>query len=260
MTLKRMSLACLTCTVLMLSAVAWADDAPNVDDLIAKYLKAIGGKDKLTAIKTMKATGKSTFGGGMEAPMVMEHKRPNKVRMEFQFQGMTGTQAFDGKDAWMVMPFAGKPDAEKMPDDQRKEFEDQADIDGALVDYKTKGHKVEFVAKEDFGGKPAYAVKVSKKNGIIETHYLDAEKYLPVGMKSKRNMGGMEVEVEIGFGNYKEAGGVLMAHTIEQRMGGSTTPAMSINIEKMEINIDLPDNRFTMPETKKAEPAPEKKD
>src|SRR5262249_33898403 len=82
--------------------------AGTADEVIAKYVKAEGGLDKIRSIKTIHMTGKSVMGQGMEMPLVRYAKRPNKMRVEFTFQGMTGVQAFDGTSAWGVMPFAGK--------------------------------------------------------------------------------------------------------------------------------------------------------
>ena len=75
-------------------------------------------------------------------------KRPNKSRTEFTVQGMTGMQAYDGKNAWMVMPFMGKKDPEAMPAEGTKLVAEESDFDGPLVDWKEKGHKVELVGKE----------------------------------------------------------------------------------------------------------------
>src|SRR5262245_39577232 len=116
--------------------------AQTVDELVAKNIQARGGTDKIKAMKTARTTGKMVMGQGMEAPFVMMEKRPNLTRMEFTFQGMTGIQAYDGKNGWGLMPFMGKKEPEAVPDDQRQLMEEQADMDGPLVDYKTKGHKV----------------------------------------------------------------------------------------------------------------------
>ena len=56
------------------SATAWAQTA---DDIIAKHEKAMGGKDKIKAVKTERVTGKMVMGQGMEAPFTMEMARPN---------------------------------------------------------------------------------------------------------------------------------------------------------------------------------------
>src|SRR5690242_6721848 len=64
-------------------AAATAAADPTADDLIAKYVAKIGGADKLQAIKTLKKSGKFTGGGGFEAKVVEENKRPSMVRQEF---------------------------------------------------------------------------------------------------------------------------------------------------------------------------------
>ena len=123
------------------SAAAWSQTA---DEIIDKHLQAIGGKDKLKAVQSERITGKMVMGQGMEAPFTMELSRPNKMRMEFTLQGMTGVQAFDGKTAWAVMPFMGKTEPEAMPSEETKKMEEQADMDGLLLDYKQHGRTVEY--------------------------------------------------------------------------------------------------------------------
>ena len=49
--------------------------------------------------------GKFNGGGGFEAKVVEENKRPNMVRQEFSFQGMTAVNAYDGKTGWKIDPF-----------------------------------------------------------------------------------------------------------------------------------------------------------
>ncbi len=240
------------CILVCWQVPAKADEPTTVDEVIARYLEAIGGRDKLDAVKSMKMTGKVLMHGGMEIPMTAEIKRPNKMRMDFTFQGMTGTQAYDGKNGWSIMPFAGKTDPEKMSPDQVKLMEDQADIDGPLVDYKKKGHKVELIGKEDLEGTEVYKLKVTKKGGDIEHHFLDAEYFLPIKVKGKRKIMGTEVEFETTLGDYKEVNGLLLAYSIEQR-GGDMGPGSTINFEKVEVNVDITDDRFVMPEIKKEE-------
>ena len=122
--------------------------AQTADEIVAKYVQARGGMDKLKAVKSVRMTGKMMMGPGMEAPMVLEIQRPDKMRMEFTVQGMTGVQAYDGKVGWIVMPFMGKKDPEAVPAEDVKDFQEQSDIDGPLVDYKAKGKQVELLGKE----------------------------------------------------------------------------------------------------------------
>src|SRR5690349_16917839 len=146
---------------LVLAAAALAVLAPAVyaetlDEILAKHWEAEGGLAKIQAVKTYRYTGKMAMGGGMEAPFVMEKKRPNSMRLEFTVQGMTGVQAYDGKMGWAVMPFMGKKDPEAMPAEMQKQVEQQSEFDEPYLDWKEKGHQLELIGKEDLDGTPAW--------------------------------------------------------------------------------------------------------
>lgn len=224
----------------------------SVDDVIAKYLEARGGYTAIKAVSTARMTGKMNMGGGMEAPFTLELKRPGKVRMDFTMQGMTGTQAYDGTTGWFVMPFMGKTTPEKMGDDQLSMLKEQSDFDGPLVDSKEKGHSVELVGKEDVDGTEAYKLKVTRADGNVGYSYLDAEQFLEFKAEAKRNIPNMgEVSATTIYGDFKEVGGLLFFHSIEQIFEGAPASQV-ITFDKIELDVDLPDDRFAMP----AAPAP----
>jgi outer membrane lipoprotein-sorting protein len=168
--------------------------------------------------------------------------------MEFTFQGMTGMQVYDGKTAWMSMPFMGKKEPEVMPPDQAKMAHEQADFDGPLMDYKAKGHTVELVGKEQVEGADAYKLKLTLKEGGVRHIYLDAETYLEIKMESKRMMNGTEVETESYLSDYKEVDGLMMAHVMESGPKGSPQ-RQKLVIEKVELNPEISDTIFAMPAT-----------
>jgi outer membrane lipoprotein-sorting protein len=237
-----------------------AVQAQTADEIINKNLEARGGKDKIKAVQTARMTGKLVMGQGMEAPITMELARPNKMRMEFTLQGMTGIQAYDGKSGWSVMPFMGKTEPEKMSDDDIKQAEDMADMDGLLVDYKEKGHQVEYVGKEDVEGTPAHKLKVTKKNGDVVNVYIDAESYMEIKDAGKVKVRGQEIEGQTVFGDFKKVDGIVYPFSIEQK--SSAGPGgMTISISKIEVNPTVDASRFAMPAAKPAaKPAEEKKD
>jgi outer membrane lipoprotein-sorting protein len=238
----------------LMSSAAWAQTA---DELIEKNIQARGGREKLAAIKTLRMTGKMTMGPGMEAPFVQELSRPNKVRVEFTFQGMTGIQTYDGKEGWALMPFMGKTEPEAVPADQLKTMDEQADLDGLLVDYKDKGHQVEYAGKEDLEGTPAHKLKITKKDGDVAYLWLDAEHFLEMKIAGKTKVRDQEVEGETVFGDYKEVGGVIFPHSIENRAVGMPG-GMTITVDKVEVNPELTDDRFAKPQAAKgAAPKPQ---
>jgi len=232
--------------------------AQTVDEIIAKNIEARGGKDKLAAVKTARATGRMTVGPGTEAPFVILWKRPAMVRMEFTIQGMTGIQAFDGSTGWSVMPFMGSTDPEKMSEEDMKNIMDTADWEGPLVDYKTKGHKVELLGKETLEGTPVWKIQVTKKSGDVEINYLDAEAFLEIKQEGKRKVRGQEMEFETSVGDYKAIEGLMLAHSMESKAKGMPI-VQTMTIDKIEINPDLLDASCKMPEAKPATQEPAKK-
>jgi hypothetical protein len=246
--MKKLSLS--VCA-LFLAVSAFAQTA---DEIVEKHIKAMGGMDKIKAVQTVKATGKMKM-GPMEVPITLTKARPESVRMDFTVQGMTGSQAYDGTTGWAVMPFMGKKEPEKMSDDMLKAIKEEADFDGSLVDYKTKGNTVEYLGKVDVEGSPAYKLKVVTKNGTESIDYLDADSYLVIKSEGKRKVQGQEMESESVIGDYKDVGGVMYPHSIQSHPKGAPEgQGQSITIEKYEINSKVDNAVFKMPEVKKEEP------
>jgi len=238
--------------VIAVGASLWAGavQAQTLDEILAKNYQARGGLERITSVSSARITGTMSMGGGMEAPFVWQWKRPNKLRLEFTFQGMTGVQAYDGQTGWMVMPFMGSSDPEKMPEDQLAEIREQADFDGELVNWKEKGHQVELVGKEKIEGTDAYKLKVTKKNGDVSYVFLDAEYFLEIRGEGKRTLRGQEVEFESSVGDYKEVGGLLIPHAMSSRAKGMPG-GQTLTFSKVELDVPLEDSLFAMPAAKK---------
>jgi outer membrane lipoprotein-sorting protein len=227
--------------------------AQTVDDLIKKNIEARGGLQKMKAVKSMKGTGK-IMQQGLEIPFTIQQKRPKSFRLDATFQGKSLIQAYDGETAWKVDPFQGSSEPEKMAGDELKEAQEQADMDGALVDYKEKGHTVELMGKEDMEGTPAYKLKVTLKNGDVRYIYLDTENYLELKLSSKRKTPGGEMEVDSYPGNYKPVNGLMMAHSVENKIKGQTI--FTLTIDKVEMDVAIDDAVFKMPvKTQEKKPA-----
>lgn len=220
--------------------------AQTVDDILAKNTEAKGGLARMKAVKTMRATGRVTIGPGMEAPIALEQMRPSSVRIEVTVQGLTIIQAYDGKTGWMLNPMSGRKDPEPMPSEILKSMEEQADIDGPLIDYKAKGSTAELLGKEKAEGTDCYKVKITLKSGDIRTYFIDAENYLEVRVDSKTTVRGTETEGNTILSDWKDVAGMMMPFSIDAGQTGA--PArQKITLEKIEVNPVIDDSRFRMP-------------
>lgn len=255
-----MKKATLILMVLFLAASFTNVFALTVDEVIEKNIEAKGGREKLEAVKSMKTTGKLFAMGGMEAPFTMYNKRPDHYRFEATIQGMSMVQAYDGETAWSIMPFGGSTEPQKIPDMQAQSTKQQADMDGFLLNYKERGYKVELVGKEEVEGTEVYHLKLTNLGmleGMTIDIYLDAEHFIEIKQSMKGSFEEQAFEVDTYMGDYKEVEGMMMAHSIDVKMGGQTVSTLVL--EKIEINAEIDDSIFTMP-VKEEKKAPEKKE
>lgn len=227
--------------------------AQTLDEILKSYYEARGGYDNVKAVKSMKATGKQMM-QGIEIPFIIYQKRPNLLRVEVTVQGQTILQGYDGETAWMVNPLTGSTDPQIMPEEQAKQILEQADMDGHLFDYKEKGHTVELIGKEDMEGTEVYKLKVTLKDGDIRYDYLDAEYFVDLKVAAKIVRQETEIEVETYLSDYKEVEGLMMAHSMETRRGGTTVS--QISMDTVELDVEMDDSMFKMPAKAEKEETP----
>ncbi|HEY6192113.1 MAG TPA: hypothetical protein VI215_07285 [Bacteroidota bacterium] len=220
--------------------------AQTADEILAKYLKTVGGMEKIQAVKTLRRTGKFTGGGGFEATVGQENKRPNLVRREFSIQGLTGINAYNGKSGWKIQPWGGKKDPESLGEEEMKQILEDADFDGPMIDYRAKGNKVEFVGMEPVEGTDALKLKVTLANGDIRYYYMDTDYYVPIKIDIKRVVRGAEREYETILGDYKEVDGWYLPFSVETGSKGDQQKG-KITYEKIEANVPIDESRFEKP-------------
>lgn len=244
--------------LLMLAALALGAipaSAQTAEEIVAKYVKTVGGPEKIQAVKTLRRAGKFTGGGGFEATILEENKRGNMVRQEFSLQGLTAINAYDGKTGWKIEPWQGKKDPEPLGEEEMKQIVEDSDFDGPLINYQQKGNKLEYVGMEPVEGTDAFKLRLTLGNGDVRYYYMDTDYYVPIKIDTKRMIRGAEREYETSLGDYKEVDGWYLPHSIESNVKGSPNRA-KVTYEKIEANVPIDDSRFHMPTAVvKGEPA-----
>ncbi len=236
--------------------LAVALSAQTAEELVAKNIEAKGGMEKLKAIKTVRTTA-DFDAGGFKAVIGQESKRPDMVRDSFTLQGMTEVDAYDGAVGWHISPFQGKKDPELMGEDQLHGMIEEADFDGPLVDYKTKGNTVEYLGHDQVDGDDVYKLKATLKNGDIYYYYLDPDTYLEILVEKQIFIRGSVRESATEYGSYKPVNGVMYAFSMAQGSKNDPDGRAKINVKKIEVNVPIDDGKFKMPSAPQKK-APEK--
>ena len=227
--------------------------AQSVDEIISKNIQAHGGLEKIQAVKTLRSSGKVSF-GSFQARFLQENVRPDKVREETIIQGLAQIQAYDGKTGWQVNPFQGRKDAELLSADDLKSLQEDSDIDGPLVDYKSKGHSAQLLGHDSVEGTDCYKVKLTLKNGDVRIYFFDADSFLELKIESQNTVRGTVQYSETFYGDYEQVNGIYFSFEYQQGQKGSSDRA-KFTVEKIELNVALPDSLFSMPPSPPVKPA-----
>jgi hypothetical protein len=219
--------------------------AQTADEIIAKNIQARGGLEKIKSLQTLRTTGKIAM-GGMRISFVEENKRPFKVREEQILQGMVGVDAYDGKIAWHVVPWEGRKDPDLLSADDRKGLIEDADIEGQLVDYKDKDHRVEYVGHDLVEGTDCYKLKLTLATGDVRYYFIDCDTFLELKEENEINIRGTVRYTETFYGDYEKVDGIYFPFALETGNKGDTD-RVRITVDQIVVNSPLADSRFTMP-------------
>jgi outer membrane lipoprotein-sorting protein len=235
---------------LLVPLAASAEDM-TAEMLIEKALEASGGREKLQAIQSQKMTG-TILVQEMEIPFTMMQQRPDRIRIESDFQGMSMVQCVADGKGWTINPMLGTSDPQDMSAFELKGMLYQADMDGLLIGYEKKGYTVEYVGEDEVEGTPVHHLKIDTHDDAIFDIYFDTEYFLPVKTTSWMKIEETEHESDMYMSDYKEVDGLMVPHAMENRMGGQTT--MNLKIETVELGAEIPEDAFVRPEPAPKEP------
>jgi hypothetical protein len=151
-------------------AIVFFAGAQTVDDIINKHIAAMGGKEKMMSLRTVKTTGRTD--NGMAEVFTKKH-----------LAGIRIDRSYEGRKGWMVVTpakglelnFGSNP--KELPSDVVNLFRTELNLQGPFINYKEKGSKIEMIGKEKVEGADCYKLKVTYKSSTRATYYIDSKTY-----------------------------------------------------------------------------------
>ena len=215
--------------------------AQTANEIVAQYIQAIGGADKLKTIQTVIMEGTLTA-QGMEIPVKSYAMHNYGLRQNFDVMGMSNYTIVRKDSGWSFIPVMGQQAPEAMTADVLKFTENSLDLQSEFIDYIAKGHTIELLGKEDVDGTECFMVKITYKNGENATYYFDPSTYYAIQKKQKASVNGQETEAVTKLSNYtKTAEGFVFPMSIE----GGGMPGI-LTLTKVEINKPVDEAMFTL--------------
>jgi outer membrane lipoprotein-sorting protein len=239
----------------MLAVAALAGEAASPPALTAiqivdKNVAARGGLDAWRKVKTMVWIGHLESANPAEEGTAFDlaQKRPDKTRFELANLQRKTMHVFDGARGWKVTaPASGRPELKPYTPQELQFAKEAQGIDGPLIDYRAKGNTVALEGTDDVDGRLAYRLKVTLPSGESHHVWVDAKTFLDVKYdRTSYDAKGFAGTVSVESHDYKAIQGLQIPMTLEIGAGSGKVPDRMV-IDKVELNVPLPDRLFAEP-------------
>jgi hypothetical protein len=227
--------------IITLLFISFNAASQTTDEIVNKHIEAMGGKEKLLQLKTMVTEGSLSV-QGTDIPVKISQEHNKGQRVEITVMGMSGYIINTPTEGWQFFPFQGQAAPEAMSPEAVKESVDFLDIQNNLLDYKQKGHQVEYVGKEDFEGTECFKLKVVFKGGAEANMYIDPSTYYVIKQVTKTKSTGQEVVQDQTFSNFKKQDGYVFPFSLT-----GVGPGGVLTVTKIEVNKPLDASLFKAP-------------
>ncbi len=215
---------------------------PTVQEILAKYVQAIGGKEANEKIKSRMMKGTlELMPMGVKGTFENLSAAPNKSIMKISLEGIGDIiEGFDGTTAWSINPLQGNRDKQGEELAQTKltyDFYRETNL-GKLYP------KMELKGTEKICANEAYVVVGTPNNLPSETFYFDTKSGMLLRQDSTAISPEGKMPTKTFFEDVREVDGVKIPFKIR-----SILPQMEFSITATEVkhNVAVEDAQFAKP-------------
>ncbi|KAA0989938.1 outer membrane lipoprotein-sorting protein [Dyadobacter aurulentus] len=230
---------------LVLAGIFQPIQAQNVDEIVAKHIKAMGGEDKLSKLQSMKITAEMDV-MNMQVPINTTIVQNQGFRSETTVQGATIVQAINGNTGWSINPMTGQTKATALPEEAVKSMASETDLTG-LYNYKQKGYQLALDGEEDLAGAKVYKVTMTLKNGVKRVNYISKDTFYILKIIAKTNVNGQDVESENVQSDFRQVDGIYYPFISEVTTSAMPGTKVALRIKTLEVNPKIDPSIFAMP-------------
>ena len=231
-------------SVVLVAAPAQAE--LSADQIIARYVDAIGGQAACNEIQNVVIRGSYTENGETD-PATLARMRPYyklvgdplKRSTEFE-EGYDGSAWEFYGDPGIVLRTVGPASAAARHG---------LYVLGDLVDYKKHGSTVTLIGTTKFDGHDAYQLRVHMMDGFEQDEFVDGHSWLIVAVRkvAKVHAFGADVASETRWDDYRPVRGVLFAFRNREVALATGRLLNQFQAVSIDVNLDLSPSMFTPP-------------
>lgn len=227
---------------LVLALLAPAAGAQTLDEVLARHAAAHGGLDRWRAVDSLIITGTEVIFSN-SVPFVYEWRRPDSSRFEHSLLGKKMTIGHDGTVTWWIHELFDIKTPTAVEASGAVLARHMAEFESPLIDAAAKGNKVELLGKDEVDGQPALKLKVTRKDGFVETWYLDPTTHLELARFDTTLDLPEAKERWTYYSDFRAVEGLVIPHRQDQEY---SIRHVSLTIEKVQVNPEIDPARFQM--------------
>ena len=210
---------------------------PSAEKIVDSYLKAIGGKKRVAAIRDATYEWQIQLKDQTMGIAKTQTKVPSSVRTELSFGNGQVISAANGRSAW-INGLDGK--FRTLTDAEAAAAKLQAILDASrLVDVKKSNVLARVVSVTQFESGPTYVVEFSLRSGVRLRYWFSHSTKLLVSIEDEAR------KTVTRFADYRSEGNVLEPHRMSINNGG--TGELTFVLQRASYNVGLPDSIFDPP-------------
>jgi hypothetical protein len=226
---------------------------PTIDQLLDKYVAALGGEEKLGRITTLMMKGTETAAGSAnnQAARTLEvyRKAPNRLMLVNTQGDNNSMRAFDGESGWQQ--FGGRTMGMSATDLGMIRREAQFDRNHNL---RAQFTRMSVIGKALIGEREVWVIEATPVETRIgpmglerELLYFDASTGLLARRQIEAKTALGRIPLAIDFNDYREVEGVRWPFTVHQLF-----PNFSVTqrFSEIRLNVELEEERFKRPAAK----------
>ena len=232
--MKKTKLVLLGVIILSLSLPTIAGETKSAGEIIKKFTEAIGGADKIGALKTLRISVKYQ---GHKYTNIHDIKRPNL----FRTTNDTGSYVsiFDGKRACFIQNKDGKSTFELIKKEDMPDFvAEPGFFTFYFLDFPTS-----YLGKQSINNRDTYKLEVKLPFEVVIHYYIDCKTNLLLRTVAHVTMRGKKIEWIRDYFDYKRVAGILYPHSFVYFWDIRPKKEKAV-ITGVEFNISFPKGHF----------------
>ncbi len=216
---------------------------PTVDQILDRYVQALGGAQAFQKLKSRVAKGSRIGADGVLVPEDVYQKAPNKILTVTTYPDVAFSTGFNGIAGWGSSSKEGQRD---LPGPVLAQLKSDSDF---YKEIRTRDlyRKLTLTGKSTIGDTEVYVIDASPLSGSSEKLFFDVRTALLLRRytESETVLGMFPLQTD--YEDYREIDGIKQPFLIRWSMPGRS---WGRKIVEMKQNVDIDDARFNPPSSK----------